>query len=501
MFKALSAFADRVRGTSGKPKDQVIQEVPNRNVTNRAHAHALERDTADITAQLQLMFPQLSEKAIDGVISELLKMYPHCSHNQLADLATSSLLEVRLMREQPQCAPVSAMEEDLVPGMISDLPTQSKADPSRAPPQQGSVMAELDRCLANMFKIPDHAMGPCLREIRKILQQIAAEPQGFCARHFAEYSSKPQFEKLVGRYPPAVALLCFAGFKEESGNERGLTTFVFVGDHKSVNFTAVLTTLQRLTAEEAPLVPIDLDEADPVEDVDEIVDCGSPSPTQVQQESDAVAFNQGRPDANRKPCRLTTLPPLSDSSSAKKQRAQPSKKTSSAVETSRSTTAPLQSSKSLAANWGVIRPAQGNGIAPQSTRPALLSSTEQNKATTDFDVLVQRALDGTNLHRAKKGLAPLTSLRCSAEESSLTCASGEADDVWTGDVVTIPDDNWTSPNDAEKKTIRKPAVTDGKWTADLDSEKKVANSHSIPAIFSGKGKLRGSKACAARRGK
>merc|ERR1719453_629627 len=100
-------------------------------------------------------------------------------------------------------------------------------------------------------------MGPCLREIRKILQQIATEPQGFCARNFVQYSSKPQFEKLVGRYPPAVTLLCLAGFKEEAGNESG-RTFAFVGDPRSERFFAVLTTLQRLTAEEPPLVPIDL---------------------------------------------------------------------------------------------------------------------------------------------------------------------------------------------------------------------------------------------------
>jgi len=353
----------------------------------------------------------------------------------------------------------------------------------------------LDRCLANMFTIPDHAMGPCLREIRKILQQIATEPQGFCARNFVQYSSKPQFEKLVGRYPPAVTLLCLAGFKEEAGNASGSSRrLAFVGDPKSDSFFAVLTTLQRLTAEEPPLVPIDLDDPES-ESSDEIVHCGTPSRTQEE----IVSFS-------RKPCRLTTLPPISDSSHTKKHADQSMKSNPSNMILEKSKSAitskeqNASKTKSLAANWGVVRPGPGNGTGQQSARPPLLSSTEQCKSTTDFDVLVQKALDGTNLHRAKKGLAPLTTLRCSTEESSCTGVT-ETDDVWTGDVVTIPDDSWTQPNVTDKDWIPKPVVSEGRWTAEVDSEKQVKQSHNVPAIFSGKGKLRGSKARATRRGK
>lgn len=484
-MKALSAFADRVRGSTLKSKGRVVSEVQEHNAKEHSPAQVRARDVADITAQLRLMFPQLSQSAITGVLSELLKMYPNCSRNQLSDLAMSSLLEVRLMRDQPRHASLPGMEEDLVPGMVHDSSKDLRAFPTPRK-QTSSIMIELDSCLANMFLVPDYARGCCLHELRRILEQVSSEPQGLLAGHSAEYFSKPEFEKVVGRYPPAIALLCLAGFKEEFGNDGG-KTFTFVGDPRSESFSAVLSTLQRLTAEES-LSPVDLEETDQatVQDLDEIVDCGSPIAAQVEHRGETVALS-------RKPSRLTALPPISDYSSAKKGSKTGMSKSKSTItaQDGMETSPPARSTtKSLAANWGFTRPGPGNCITNQSARPQ-----EQRKTPTDFEVLMQKALDGTNLHRAQKGLAPLTSLRCPAEGPSLTNAAAVPDDTWTGDVVTIPDDDLTNPNFADDESVPRPKVAKGTWTAEPESEKKVLKgSHGVPSIFSGKGKLRVAKA-------
>jgi hypothetical protein len=399
------------------------------------------------------------------------------------------------MRAQPQAQIVPAIAQDIVPGMVEDDSNNLGCDDQQTGVSRHTgVMDELDACLAKMFMIPEPAMGPCMLELRRILQQGAAEPKSSYACQFAQYSMQPQFRQLVGQYQPAVALLCLAGFKEDFSNDGG-KRFSFVGDPKSKEFSAVLNTLQRLTADQPSQEPKDLDEISSTS-CESLVQVG-------ETQKDAP------PALSRKPSRLA---PLSDQAFVKKQRNQKSASKVS-VSKSGSTTSHgragdvaqpaspsrhMKKTNSLAANWGVVaKPASASCGTNQPTRPALLSSKEQCKDTTDFDVLVKKALDGTNLHRAKKGLAPLTSLRCSSEETCINSTGNEADDEWTGDVVTIPEDNWTNPRADDSRT--RPRVSEGTWTTPPAPApasalpNKAKASHSVPAIFSGKAKLRSSK--------
>jgi len=554
MKKALSAFAERVRGVASL-KRRKAQRVHDAN--EHSFPCPLEKDKAEITAQLQLMFPQLTQNAISGVLSELLNMYPNCSPNQLVDLATSSLLEVRLRRAQTQTH--IAIVEDVVPGMVQDdsnaISAPNNHQHMRLSTKKGFI-EDLDYCLANMFMIPEPAMAPCMAELKRILQKVAAEPNGLYARDFAQYSSSPQFMRLVGRYQPAVALLCLAGFEEEGGGENGRKIISFIGDSTSEAFTAVLATLQGVT-EEKPSTVQDMNETgqSTVQDAQEIVSRESLGPTQHEQRDGANSLT-------RKPSRLTQLAPLPDLRSGAARRnicnaafldnastppqgraddivdlgssaarrnicnaafvdnasAPPQGRADDIVDLRGSaarrnicnaaflenastpsqgraddivhlsssaarrnicnaaflenaSTPPqrraddIEQTSSFAANWGVAK-------------PALLSSKEQCQDTTNFELLLQKALDGTNLHRAKKGLAPLTSLRSSSELAE-------------EDIVTIPASNPTNPKLDDGWT--KPAVSEGTWTAQPEKVKKAKPSHAVPAIFSGKAKLRGAK--------
>eukprot|EP00746_Dinoflagellata_sp_MGD_P009131 gnl/MRDRNA2_/MRDRNA2_118453_c0_seq1.p1 gnl/MRDRNA2_/MRDRNA2_118453_c0~~gnl/MRDRNA2_/MRDRNA2_118453_c0_seq1.p1 ORF type:complete len:489 (-),score=90.94 gnl/MRDRNA2_/MRDRNA2_118453_c0_seq1:268-1734(-) len=445
MLKALSAFANRVRSSSVKTKNRASREVQGPNDRDRP-AHVLVRMTSDITAKLQLMFPQLPQCTIDGVLTQLLKIYPNCSDNQLADLATSSLLEVQSMRVHRQSEITPATQADVIPGMVQDdsdnlasAAVRKLTEQSRVS-RQNSFMRELDDGLAKLFMIPRTAMSTCVSELIRVLQQVASQPNGEYECKFAQYSSNSGFVQLVWQYQPVAALLCIAGFKEEFDRDGG-KTLTFVGDKTSERLSAVLAALQRLTAEEFTMAPTDVDETCQlkVQDVDDIPSCESQDQVQDEQQDVALSFVH-------KPSRLPPLPPLSSHQTSL-----------------------------------YVSPGKLYALKKQRSHRALRGAGEHRKdGSKNFESLLQNALYGTNLHRAKKGLAPLTSLHCSSEDTSMSSVYDDPNDARIGDAVTIPERNLTDPTLDDVLTDR-PAVWTGNWTTQQASPKAP---HSVPDVTS-----------------
>lgn len=178
-------------------------------------------DIRQIAERMTATFQGIPLDTVQAALSELCRIDPHCSREDLAARAIGVLSEMSSINGTPQA--LTSFEPRFAGSDKTDSDMSLSDSDRHADDGDDTFDFKLDEQLSELLSLSDGELQPCVVTLISIFERIKVQPDDVRVRRLRRENAR--FKESVGRHAAAVALLSLAGFQNTNDNDESVLMF------------------------------------------------------------------------------------------------------------------------------------------------------------------------------------------------------------------------------------------------------------------------------------